>query len=157
MTVDTLNERLAPSLDGRVANTICRNQKVSVSEVKDGWARVSRYYDGKVEGVDGRVARWVFAKHLSEDKLIEEKPRNDSVVGQAISNSDDFVEYEDLFISASEGLINNGKCSLSEFKEMGGWWRSVNHKPRNVYFTYCGGAANSNRLYLDVSTGEIFR
>jgi hypothetical protein len=158
VTVDELNERLAPSLDGKVTNTIYKNQKVSVSEVQNGWARVSRYYDGEVEGVTGPVARWVFAKYLSEKNLPEEKPKKtNSVIGQAIKTSDDFVKYEDIFISTSQELIESGKCTLGEFKEMGGWWRSANHKPRKVYFTYCGGVTKNNRLYLDVSTGTTFK
>ena len=40
-----LEERLAPSTDGSVTNRIYRGQKVEVFEIKDGWARVSKFYD----------------------------------------------------------------------------------------------------------------
>jgi hypothetical protein len=36
---------------------------------------------------------------------------------------------------------------------MGGWMKSTNKGP-SVYFTYCGGMRASNRIYLDVRSGE---
>lgn len=60
-----LEEHLAPNPKGKVTNRIYRKQKVDVLEIKGDWARVSKYYDGEVEGLNGQVARWVLIKGLS--------------------------------------------------------------------------------------------
>lgn len=155
---DNLNVRLAPDKDGKVTNTLYKRQKVEVFEFKEGWARISRYYNGSVEGVSGEVARWVSARYISTNRPAEEKlASSDSPVANAIKSSDDISKYQSVFISISEQLIKTGTCSLDDFKEMGGWLKSTNHKPRPVYFTYCGGMTKSNRIYLDVATGSTFR
>ncbi len=155
VTSEKLNVRLAANKKGKTTNTLYKRQKVEVFEVKDGWARISRYYGGAVEGASGSVARWVFAKYLSTTPPTEEKTKNiNSPVARAVKSSDDFSKYKSIFISASEKLINSGKCRLGDFKEMGGWMRSTNHKPKPVYFTYCGGMRKSNRVYLNTATGK---
>lgn len=53
-----LQVRLGPSATAPVTNRIYRGQKVEVFEVKSGWVRVSKFYDGFVEGQSGKVARW---------------------------------------------------------------------------------------------------
>jgi len=78
-------------------------------------------------------------------------------VVKAVKSSDDFSKYKTLFISASDKLIKSGKCSLGDLKEMGGWMRSTNHKPKPIYFTYCGGMTKNNRIYLNAATGKTFR
>lgn len=158
VTANKLNVRLAPNKSGKVTDTLYKRQKIEVLEVKDGWARISRYYDGAVEGLSGDVARWVFAKYLSTNRPAEQKVANlNSPVARAIKSSDDFSKYQSVFVSASEQLIRSGTCTLEDFKEMGGWWRSTNHKPKPVYFTYCGGITKSNRVYLNAATGKAFR
>lgn len=155
---EKVNVRLAPNKTGKITNTLYKRQKVEVFQVKDGWARISQYYDGSVEGLSEDVARWVFAKHLSTNRPAEEQETNlNSPVAKAIKSSDDFSKYQKLFVSASEKLIKSGNCSLGDFTEMGGWWRSTKHKPKPVYFTYCGGMTISNRIYLDTVTGKTFR
>jgi hypothetical protein len=78
-------------------------------------------------------------------------------VTAAIKASDDFAEHSDAFVRASLTLLENGRCTLAQLQENGGWVRSQTHKDRPVYFTYCGASHVSNRIYVDVSTGEIFR
>jgi hypothetical protein len=68
VAVDVLEERLGPSSDATVTNRIYRQQRVDVHEIKNGWARISEYYDGRVEGKSGKVARWVLVKHLSSSR-----------------------------------------------------------------------------------------
>lgn len=75
----------------------------------------------------------------------------------AIQSSDDFQLHKGGFLKATSTLIDNGTCTLADFREMGGWVRSQSHKPKPVYFTYCGGMTVSNRIYLDVSNGKVFR
>ncbi len=61
---DRVAERLAPEATATSTNHIYRGQAVQVYEVKDGWARVSPFYEGRVEGTSGQVARWVQSSSL---------------------------------------------------------------------------------------------
>jgi hypothetical protein len=158
VTATTLNVRLAPSTEGKSTNSLDRGQIVEVYEKKNGWARISMYYNGKLEGVDGQVAMWVSSDYLSKNRpIIKKTVSPSSPIAKAIEGSDDYFKYRKIFLEASESLIDSGRCSLSEFKNAGGWVRSGSQKPRKVYFVFCGGYHNSNRLYLDVSDGSIFR
>lgn len=75
----------------------------------------------------------------------------------AIKSSDDFEVHHSAFTTASEQLIMEGRCSLGELVEYGGWVKSVtNYREQPVYFTYCGGSTVANRIYLNVETGIIF-
>ncbi len=157
VTSSSLNVRLAPNINGKATSVIYKRQKVTVFEMKDGWARVSRYYDGRVEGESRSVARWVFAKYLSKTRPKEETLNVDSPVARAIKSSDDFSRYQNVFVSVSEKLIKSGRCTLADFKDMGGWWKSTRHQPQPVYFTYCGGMHTSKRIYLNAKTKAIFK
>ncbi len=163
-----LNVRLAANKTGKIINKIYKKQKVEVFEVKDDWARISSYYDGTDEGVPGNVARWVAAEYLSsiiplpvtvkKVNAVEVKKENsNSSVAKAIKLSDDFSKYQNVFVSASEKLIDKGDCKLADFKKLGGWWKSLNHKPDPVYVTYCGGGTKTHRIYLNVVTGATFK
>lgn len=150
--------RLGPDWKAKATNKLNKGEKVEVFEVKGDYARISKYYDGSVEGVSGKVARWVTTKYLSSTKPTTSKPSSsNSPVAQAVKDSDDFSIYQKQFVAASESLVKSGKCSLADFKEMGGWMKSTNHKSKPVYFTYCGGMSKSNKIYLDVNTGNTFR
>ncbi|WP_170447351.1 hypothetical protein [Ruegeria arenilitoris] len=74
-----------------------------------------------------------------------------------IAKSDDLEIHRDAFLIAATELVENGTCTPSEFVEHGGWVRSNSFESRSVYFMYCGGPTVANRLYLDASTGEVFR
>jgi hypothetical protein len=157
VTSDELNERLQPRIDGKISNVIYRGQKVTVYEYKDGWARISPYYNQSVEGSSGTAARWVFAKYLSETKPIEKKVAVNSKLGDSLRKSDDFSKLKPEFLKASQKLIDANTCKISDFMEMGGWVRSSKHKPRHIYFTYCGGFHRDNRIYLEPATGRVFK
>lgn len=75
----------------------------------------------------------------------------------AVQGSDDFNKYQAAFEKAAKELVESGRCSVSQLQETGGFWKSTNHKNKPIYFTYCGAAHVSNRIYLDVSTGQIFQ
>jgi hypothetical protein len=157
VTAGTLNVRLAANSSGSVASKLHRGQEVEVFEVDEGWARISDYFDGEPAGLSGNVARWVSAAHLSAKPPAPKKIDVNSSIAWAIGASDDLAKYQDTFVRVSEKLVDSGECVLSDFKDIGGWWRSTAHKPRPIYYTYCGGAANSNRIYLDTTTGQTFR
>ena len=75
----------------------------------------------------------------------------------AISASDDFAQWKPAFMKASIAVIRDGTCSLADLHENGGWVKSQKHKSQPIYFTYCGGSHISNRIYVDVSTGRVFK
>ncbi len=155
---ETLDVRLAPNDGARVTNTLYEKQKVDVLEIKDGWGRISRYYDGTIEGEEGVVARWVLMSRLTGRPISIQQSSNQepSRLELAIRSSDNFTTYRNAFINASRKLLDEGKCDLGDFQEMGGWVRSSNYKPKPVFFTYCGGMSKENRIYLNAKTGQLF-
>lgn len=159
VTVGSLNVRLASNEAGQVVRKLRRGDLIEVFEVSNGWARVSEYYDG--EGDSGVVAQWVFARHLetapAAPAVTAVAVDVNSPVYQAISASDDLDRYQGIFVLVSSKLIEAGQCKLSDFHDIGGWWRSAAHKPRSVYYTYCGGATNEHRIFVDTATGRLFR
>lgn len=151
-------ERLSPARTGKVTNTLFKRQKVTVLELKDGWARVSKYYDGDAEGVRGQVARWVDAGALSTERPADEKVSGaDGELRDALKDSDNFGRYSKVFMDASKKLIDEKMCTLIDFKSAGGWMKSSLNSSGNVYFVYCGGMKRSDRLYLDVQSGKAFK
>jgi len=78
VSANRLNVRLAPNPKGNVVNVLKRNQEVEVFEVKNGWARVSKYYKDSVKRKRGEVARWVSVKYLSNTKYVNDPHKNNS-------------------------------------------------------------------------------
>lgn len=175
VTSDRLNRRTCPDTDCGSVGSLMFREKATVFEERSGWARITKYYDAYCENgqsryvdkgnvnctelngiVDGQFAEWVSAKYLSatrpEDPAAEAE--GDYLL---ISGSDDYRLYKDIFAQSAMQLIASGTCSESDFKEMGGWWKAPHPKGKTVYFTYCGGMNISNKLYLDVSNGKIFK
>jgi hypothetical protein len=104
--------------------------------------------------VEGQFAEWASAELLSKQRPPD--PAEGAHGFEAlVAGSDDFKNYRAEFVAAAQSLIRSGQCDESDFREWGGWMRSSNHRSRPIYFIYCGGATVSNRLYLDVETGEI--
>lgn len=158
VNTDETSERLSPSKTGKITNTLFKRQKVTVIELKNGWARVSKYYDGEVEGIKGQVARWIEVSSLSEDRPAEENiVGTDKELGEALRSSDNFSRYKKVFTEAARRLIAERTCSLDDFKLAGGWMKSTQYSSGDVYFVYCGGLHRSNRLYFDVKTQKTFR
>jgi hypothetical protein len=139
---NVLEERLGPSNKGSVTNRIHRGQKVEVLELKNGWARVSKYYDGSVEGQSGQVARWVLATGLStkqpEDLKQPDVPNDPRIakdafpkVGQSGLTEQDI---QTLYKGALKHL-NSGNCARVEYGDK-------STSKANTYYINCGGAAN---------------
>ena len=78
-------------------------------------------------------------------------------IDAAIRDSDDYATHQDAFLKATATLAQRERSSLQYVRENGGWVRSQTHKPRPVYFTYVGGPHVDNRVYLDVTTGKLFK
>jgi hypothetical protein len=142
VTVGQTDERLAPSPSSQSTNRIYRQQKVDVFEVRDGWARVSKYYDGSVEGVSGEVARWVLAVHLGKQRpadlpqpKVDRDPRiAESAIGKV---GEDGLTEQDVRIlyRGAQHFLDTGRCSRVEMAD-----KSVS-KP-NTYYVNCGEPQN---------------
>ena len=176
VTADRLNRRTCPQPScGSVGVQFFRDG-VTIYERSNGWARitgpynascfngVSEYVDSGNDAceeangiVDGRFAEWVSAQYLSSERPPD--PAAGATGDYAlVSGSDDYATYKDAFAKAASGLIANGSCSRADFEEMGGWWKSsLRGADEPVYFTYCGGLTLDDRIYLNASTGEVFR
>ncbi|WP_157879197.1 hypothetical protein [Pararhodospirillum photometricum] len=74
-----------------------------------------------------------------------------------VSSSDDYAVYSGVFSDAARHMVTSGICSKSDFKEFGGFVKSMNMNSAPVYFVYCGGMTINNRIYVDVSTGRVFK
>ena len=174
VTSDRLDRRTCPSTNCGIVGQFFFREGADVFEDKDGWARVSRYYDascangrseyvdsgnsrcGPENGiVDGKFAEWVFADFLSEDRPPD--PAADATgLEVLLAGSDDFQKYRSAFTQAAQSLISSGQCQEADFREWGGWMKSVNDRSQPIYFIYCGGSKASNKLYLNTETGEVF-
>lgn len=145
-------------------------QMVDISEIKDGWARISKYYSASCANniseyvdsgdnsctakngiVDGRFSEWVLLSKLTDIRPPDPAKRAKGL-SILVSASDDFHLYEPQFTNAAVKLLNSGNCTKSEIKNHGGWIRSMKYKPRPIYFMYCG----DQRIYLNISSGSIF-
>ena len=158
VTASHVNVRLSPSAAGKQTNRLERGSRVDVLEVRSGWARISKYYDGRAEGMNGQVARWVSARYLSKSRPEQETASAASgPLAAAISQSDDYAKHKAQFLAASQKLIDQRKCTLGDFKEMGGWMHSTSSGSKPVYFTYCGGMRKQNRIYLNAATGKTYK
>ena len=154
VTVDRLNVRLSPNQHGKVTNKLDRGQILQILEFKGNYARISRYYDGEIEGLKGRVARWVAKKYLAKTCQKPKKVTPASRLEKALVNSDDYRKHKSIFINSAKKLISSKICSYYDLQYNGGWTRSVNYK-YGMYFTYCG--INKSKIYLDVRNGKLYQ
>lgn len=175
-SVDRVNRRTCPSSECGVVGQLFYRESVKVYEAKEGWARITKYYDASCSHgasdyvdsgpkscvanngiVDGKFAEWVSIKLLSNVRPADPATNAEGDFA-LVKGSDDYGTYKDIFASAARKLINEGKCTARDFVENGGWIKSTTtYANRPVYFTYCGGATVSSRLYLDASNGKVFR
>ena len=160
----TLKVRMAPSTKARHSYSIYKNQKVRVYEVKDNWARISRYKTTTIKGKFTKAAKWVFGKYLTPTKVRKKKNRKKSStkkrssykkntkLTQAISGSDNYKKHSKTFQSVSQKLLKEGRCKLSDFRKTRGW---IELSRDDLYFTYCGGFSRKNKIYLNVKSGVL--
>lgn len=139
VTEGVLEVRLAPSATGSVTNRIYRRQKVEVLEVKSGWARVSKYYDGAVESKSGRVARWVLASGLSSSRPAElpqptlpSDPRIAKDAFPKVGQSGLTKHDVQLLYKGALKHLNSEKCARVDYGD-----KSVSKA--NTYYINCGG------------------
>jgi hypothetical protein len=143
-----------PDHNALVVDTLYKGEKVTALEKKDGWYRISDYLVYKEGGEE--TAEWLDAKGLSDaGPVIKEQERLEILDGY-LQKSDDLKEHLELFRNKTQQLLDDNTCEPGDFDELGGWVRSITYKKRNVYFIYCGGLEQENKIYLDADSGEIF-
>ncbi|KGR36228.1 SH3 domain protein [Vibrio campbellii] len=149
--IDVYNK---PEHQALIVDSLYKGEKVSVLEKVDGWFRLSDYIVYEEGGEE--TAEWVDSKGLSDaEPVIKEHERLEILDGY-LQKSDDLKTHLDMFRNKTQQLLDDETCDPSDFEELGGWVRSVTYKTRNVYFIYCGGLEQENKIYLDVDKGEIF-
>ena len=174
ISADRLTRRTCPATSCGSVGWLALGQQVEVFEVRDGWAKITRPYTAScVEGVseyveegnarcepengivNGEFSEWVSITYLTDSRPAD--PAETASDGESlVAKSDDFGQHRDRFVEAANELIASGRCSENDFRESGGWAASTT-EGRDVYFTYCGGFNLSNRIYLNVSNGNIFQ
>lgn len=150
---EKLGVRETPSKDGFIESVLYRGDKVYVLEKKQGWARISPYYvynEGDVE-----VAEWIPMEALLEVPPTITQEERIKTISSYVEGSDDFKQHFDVFIQTTDDLIKEGICLPPDFEELKGWVRSVKYD-QDVYFVYCGGLKQANKIYLNVRTSKIF-
>ncbi|NOI71908.1 SH3 domain-containing protein [Vibrio owensii] len=154
VTERRINVYNKPEHQALIVDTLYKGEKVSVLEKTDGWFRLSDYIVYEEGGEE--TAEWVDSKGLSDaEPVIKEQERLEILDGY-LQKSDDLKTHLDMFRNKTQQLLDDETCDPSDFEELGGWVRSVTYKKRNVYFIYCGGLEQENKIYLDVDKGEIF-
>ena len=154
VTERRINVYNKPERQALIVDSLYKGEKVSVLEKADGWFRLSDYIVYEEGGEE--TAEWVDSKGLSDaEPVIKEQERLEILDGY-LQKSDDLKTHLDMFRNKTQQLLDDETCDPSDFEELGGWVRSVTYKKRNVYFIYCGGLEQENKIYLDVDKGEIF-
>ncbi|CAH0536997.1 hypothetical protein [Vibrio marisflavi] len=154
VSTEELGVRDGPSYDAFINDHMYRGEKVTILERKGDWGRISRYYVYSKGGKE--EADWLPMVGLATSPpVITEEERRATLIS-FVGKSDDFKLHETAFLKATDTLLKEDKCRPQDFQELEGWVKSVKYKDREVYFVYCGGLQLSNKIYLDVKTGQIF-
>jgi hypothetical protein len=84
---------------------------------------------------------------------------SDAQIAAAVRGSDDLPMHAEVFQKASKNLVDKGWCTLQDLRITGGWVRrpAAGRTQHRIYVTYCGGSAAKNRLYLDATSGRVYR
>ncbi len=147
---ETATVYLDSSDSSKQTNTLYRGQRVDVFEIVGDWARISRYYDGEVEGVKGRVARWLLVEHLTRNApVIQEDPRKklDPRIkglpkpGQGVTRRDVYILY-----AAAQYYLETEQASKIEYGD-----KSL-HK-QGMYYLNFGG--NTNHFFRPADIPDL--
>lgn len=143
---NTLNVRQGPSVSSSKTGVLFLGQPVVVHTFRDKWSRV--------ESVEKKTRGWVYSDYLSDSPLsaAQKAQANRELIRAIIKDSDDFDLYEEQFLKTAVELIDSGRCSFSNLKEMRGWWYSKTSVPQ--YFVYCG-TKSRKQISLNPITGRI--
>ncbi|MGF1719607.1 hypothetical protein L4D20_06120 [Vibrio kyushuensis] len=149
-----LGVRERPDHAAYIESVLYRGDDVTILEERDGWGRISVYYVYEEGGEE--IAEWIPMEALVEDPpVITKEERHDTLMSY-IDKSDDFKVHEVKFLKTTDELLKEETCSPVDFEELGGWVRSIRYSERDVYFVYCGGMKQADKIYLDVNSGAVF-
>ena len=131
---------IGPSGNSNITNNLDAGSRIDVLETKGSWARISRYYDGRVEGVRGTVARWV---RISDLSLQKPPPRpqpsirpDQRIQGIPQVGQGGLTERDVLILYAAAGYyLDTGQAERIEFGD-----KSVNKD--GVYYLNFGEMRN---------------
>ncbi|MGR5133734.1 SH3 domain-containing protein [Vibrio alfacsensis] len=154
VTERRINVYNQPNLQALVIDSLYKGEKVAVVEKANGWFRLSDYILYEEGGEE--TAEWVDSKGLSDSEPVIKEQERLEILDGYLQKSDDLKAHLDVFRNKTQQLLDDQACFPSDFEELGGWVRSVTYKQGNVYFIYCGGLEQENKIYLDVDTGKIF-
>lgn len=132
-----LSRRTCPSTSCGISGSLKFREAVLVFETQDGWARITQPYsasckdgfseyvksgDARCEEGNGIVrgifAEWVSLQHLSKNRPAD--PADSAFDDEAIiAHSDDFRSHRRVFSKAAQDLIDQGRCTKSDFMEWG--------------------------------------
>jgi hypothetical protein len=131
---------LSPSPSAAVTNTLGRQDRVEVYEVVAGWGRISRYYDGSVEGIPAQVARWVPMSALAESRpadLPQSRTPADPRIQGIPGVGDGGLTARDVRIlhAAAAYYLETGEAQRIEYGD-----RSASRA--DTYYLNFGGATN---------------
>lgn len=167
---DRLARHTCPKSSCGVVGSYFFREKATVLEERGTWARVSKYYNasclnGVSEYVDSGntncdaangIENQQFAEWVELANLVSKRPPDPAAGAtgayELVSMSDDYKTYKDVFAKAATELIASKRCTAAEFKENGGWVKSMEQKNQPIYFMYCGGY---NKVYLDAAAGKV--
>ena len=150
---EKLGVREMPDKSAFIESILYRGDKVHILEKRDGWGRISPFYVYNEGGPE--VAEWIPMDSLLEVPPTITKQERIKTISSYVEGSDDFKQYFDVFIQTTDDLIKEGICLPPDFEELKGWVKSVKYE-QDVYFVYCGGLKQVNKIYLNVQTGNIF-
>ena len=176
VTSDRLDRHSCPAETCGIVGQLFFREAATPLEEKDGWVRISEPYaafceNGVNEYVDSGnnacteengVVGGDFSEWVQKAQLSEIRPQDPAETAQAdetlVAYSDDFEQHRDAFKKLATQLIQEGRCSAADFREQGGFMKSVNEYPNEpVYFTYCGGMHLSKKVYVNAQTVKILR
>ncbi len=154
VSVDSAEIRRQPSKAAPSEGTAYLGEHIEALGHQEDWIRIAPIY--QLEDDAEPTSQWLPLDVVDDEPISTTSEQWAQAIISYIDKSDDFSENEEAFVKATQSLLIEKQCRASDFVEIGGWVKSINYKD-DVYFTYCGGLETSDKIYLNVKTGRIFR
>jgi hypothetical protein len=154
VSVDSAEIRVQPSPTAPSEGTAYLGEHIEALGHQDDWIRIAPIYQLEDDGE--QTSQWLPLDVVDDEPISMKSEQWAQAIISYIEKSDDFSQHDEAFIKATQLLLAEKQCRAHDFVEIGGWVKSINYED-DVYFTYCGGLETSDKIYLDVKTGKIFR
>jgi hypothetical protein len=154
VSVESAEIRTQPSQTAPSEGTAYLGEHIEALGHQEDWIRIAPIYQLEDDGE--QTSQWLPLDVVGKEPISTKSEQWAQAIISYIDKSDDFSEHDEAFIKATQTLLVEKQCRASDFVEIGGWVKSINYK-NDVYFTYCGGLETSDKIYLDVKTGRVFR